>query len=217
MSEAAAGYTREQLMAFILTTAGCEPEEVANSTDFLIDSQLLVNQLRQAITGKDHLARLAGKLPAGDLKHDLSVLLHPKCTPGNEINAARIAQLTRPVADLLPADRTTMHQLSIILKKDAANPPDLSKYQKNVREGISALELLAATGQPGNMNNFIKSYQQYFEGQTLPLLVALDPEAGIGYQQAELEQNNPLLETFHMPSRKTPLLRTRGQTRIVSS
>jgi thiopeptide-type bacteriocin biosynthesis protein len=51
------------------------------------------------------------------------------------------------------------------------------------------------------MAKFIESFQQHFEGQTLPLLQALDPEAGVGYQQPETEKNNPLLETLNIPNR----------------
>nr|WP_299591031.1 lantibiotic dehydratase [Mucilaginibacter sp.] len=51
------------------------------------------------------------------------------------------------------------------------------------------------------MAQFISSYQQHFEGQRLPLLHALDPETGIGYQQPATEKPNPLLETLHIPYR----------------
>jgi hypothetical protein len=69
------------------------------------------------------------------------------------------------------------------------------------------LKQLSSTGQQPEMARFIKEFQQHFEGQALPLLLALDPEAGVGYQHAETEKNNALLETLHIPYRSESELR----------
>lgn len=197
LASAATGCSRTSLIILVQKFAACNAAEAADYADFLIDSQLLVNQARQSIAGDDQLIRLARQLPAGKLKHRLLSLTQAEPLSTGAISTLRIQQIEKQIADLPPELRLP-NRLNIILRREALAEPGLSGYQDTLRDSISALEMLTGIGQSVNMTNFIRSFQQYFEGQTLPLLAALDPEAGIGYQQPETDQNNPLLETLHI-------------------
>ena len=52
------------------------------------------------------------------------------------------------------------------------------------------------------MRQFAKSFQKDFEGQSLPLFYALDPEVGIGYYFQPPEKGNPLVETLRISAKQ---------------
>ena len=198
------GCSRQEVSNQIMLSAGCTPEEAADYTDFLIDAQLLVNQFRLPITGEDYLPQLAAMLNPG---HKQSKLLNTliRQRNNNTIAAATIEHLERNLRDLLPKEmETTREKISIILKRAGSAQGPAFSYQDQLRDGIAALEILSPSGQSAAMTQFISSFQKHFEGQTLPLLQALDPEIGIGYQLPEAEKNNALLETLHIPYKSQP-------------
>ncbi|AMR29980.1 hypothetical protein A0256_00385 [Mucilaginibacter sp. PAMC 26640] len=196
------GCTRQKIVEQIMRSAECTTAEAEDYAVFLIDSQLMVNCRRLPITGKDHLITLTAALDDGPAK---TSLLNLKTDQRNAaIDPSAIALLEQNINALLPENVSTNDKLSIILTQDAIGEgPDIN-CQEKIRDGIAALACLTTTLQPATISQFIKSFQQHFEGQTLPLLQALDPEAGIGYQLPETEKNNPLLETLHIPYRSQP-------------
>jgi thiopeptide-type bacteriocin biosynthesis protein len=185
----------------IAISASCSVAEAIDYAGFLIDSQLLLNGDRLSISGDDPLAALAAKLKEGEMKQAIIQTLQKQQGETGAITPGVIDDLEVDVDKLIPGQEIDSDKLSIILKRaDIEEGPDI-KYQEQIRNGIKALALLSATGLSATMAKFIESFQQHFEGQTLPLLQALDPEAGVGYQQPETEKNNPLLETLNIPNR----------------
>jgi thiopeptide-type bacteriocin biosynthesis protein len=201
------GCSRPTIISRIIRNAACTPAEAEDYTDFLIDAQLLINCLRLSITGEDYVTSLTARLDEGSAKVNLQVALARQRIEHTDIDPAFIQQMEQDLTALLPEHANTADKLSIILRSAAGDAAPESKYQDNLREGITALELLSPAGRSSAMSQFVNSFQQHFEGQTLPLLQALDPEAGIGYQHPETEKNNPLLETLNIPYRNQP-----GQT-----
>ncbi|MEB0280861.1 lantibiotic dehydratase [Mucilaginibacter sp. 10B2] len=200
------GRSRQQIVGHIIQSAECTAGEAEDYTAFLIDSQLLVNCLRLSITGNDHLTHLASKLIEGQTKANLTSVLARQEIENTVIDPSLIEQWEQDLTALMPQQAITHEKLSIILHRDAAGTNLEIKYQDKLRDGITALELLSPTGQSATMLQFINSFQRHFEGQTLPLLLALDPEAGIGYQHQYTDNNNPLLETLNIPYRNPPEL-----------
>jgi len=103
--------------------------------------------------------------------------------------------------NLLPQDMQdhVQEELSVILNRESTDETLGTELKGRLREGIAALAALAADEKGAAMTRFAKQFNQYFEGQCIPLLVALDPETGLGYQLPEPDPNNPLLETLHIP------------------
>jgi thiopeptide-type bacteriocin biosynthesis protein len=197
------GCTWAEIVKYIISSTACGVAEAEDYAGFLIDSQLLVDQQRLSITGEDHLQRLAVKLDNGPIMIKLKNLL-ARQAQHIAVDPAHMKSLSDELKAFSPDQTDNTGKLSIILYGDkAGNGPDLH-HQAMLRDGLTALELLSVTSRPATVNQFISSFQQHFEGQTLPLLLALDPEAGIGYQQPESEKDNPLLETLHIPYRPEP-------------
>lgn len=201
LKQCASASYRSQLIDQTVRSASCSVDEGKDYIDFLIDAQILVNYFRLPITGDDYLTSIADKLSEDLLKKRF---LDFQARLNNEdaaITPASISEFERELSAVVPLKEMPQDKLSIILKRSPHKMGPGRQIQARLREGIKALEQLSPSGQPVNLIRFRNSFHQHFEGQTLPLLKALDPEAGIGYQHPELEKNNPLLETLHIPYR----------------
>ena len=98
-------------------------------------------------------------------------------------------------------------RVSVILRREFNGGLD-SKYQDQINDGLFALDCLSPREMVLNLDVFVKAFQKDFEGQTLPLLAALDPETGIGYQEILSDTGNQLLETVNIQAD------TNRQTRV---
>jgi thiopeptide-type bacteriocin biosynthesis protein len=195
------GCLMSAIIQAISQATGCSLPESEDYADFLIDSQFLVFSRRLSITGEEPLIYLVNQLENVATRHGLQAIY------GNEdkrfnIEPSLIENKEDQLNLLLPKAAVIPNKLNIILKASHTGDGPEMVYQQTLRDGLLALELLSESGQSAAMSQFIKTFQQHFDGQTLPLLLALDPEAGAGYQSPETEKNNPLLETLLIPYKR---------------
>ena len=197
------GRTLPDIIGHIRIAAACSVAEAREYAEFLVDAQVLLNRLRPNISGPDYLTRLLAwpKLRISRRSRRLSSLL--RSLSPTALTPDGIQELNERLKAFLPEQPTGMQtdQLNVILQR---NPPEAGPgvYNQSIpRDGIFALNALSPEDRLPAMDRFISAFQQHFEGQSLPLLSALDPETGIGYQQDTPENNNPLLETLQIPHR----------------
>jgi lantibiotic biosynthesis protein len=198
-----AGKNKNDVIKFIENEWGCSAQDGEDYFEFLTDAQLLINSLNANITGQDYLSRLDQHLSnAGitsirtlKLKNLLKSLDDPAITP------AFFKDISNSLLSLLPGQNENINfrdeQLNVILGRELAGSVD-KKYQGQIADALFALDKLAAKDAVPNMEKFARTFQLHFEGQSLPLLAALDPETGIGYQDYAPESNNRLLETVNI-------------------
>lgn len=196
-----AGRSRQEIVLHITAAANCTTDEGEEYADFLIDAQLLLNCLRVNITGTDYLKRLANTNAQKQTARTEALDSFVQQRSVNTLmNPESIVQLHNSLNAMLPprANCNKFDYLNVILQRPATGRHLGLRYQQQLRDGINALELLSPNEESPAMAQFINAFQQHFEGQTIPLLMALDPEAGIGYQRPAPEKNNPLLETMNI-------------------
>jgi thiopeptide-type bacteriocin biosynthesis protein len=196
------GKNTDEIIGRISALANCSEEEATDYFGFLADSQLLLNQARPGIAGEGHLKLLLSKLREAE----------GETTTGNRLSYL-IMQMKRPRPDpeyflkvssriraLLPPEtrETGGSLLNAVLCRHLPGAALDERYQFYLAEGLSALSMLCPQQIPPALQDFIKGFNTYFEGQKIPLQKALDPETGIGYQQALSEPGNKLLETLHI-------------------
>jgi len=58
-----------------------------------------------------------------------------------------------------------------------------TKYQEQIKKGLYGINRLLAAQAPEGLQNFIIAFKKKFDRQTVPLLEALDPEIGVGYEK----------------------------------
>lgn len=194
------GLTKNAVAKLIEQAANCGHEEALDYTDFLIDAQLLLSEFRMTIAGPDHLQSLLRFMVQGKAHQQLEKLLVAQDQRDHQIGPGTVAYLENEYRSIFP-NASLPTELSSVILVQTIRESLADSHQHLLRQGIAALECLSAPVIPAHMTLFIDRFQQHFEGQSLSLLQALDPEAGIGYQAPEREKNNILLETVNIGDR----------------
>ncbi|MGN6396700.1 MAG: lantibiotic dehydratase [Mucilaginibacter sp.] len=152
--------------------------------EFLKDAQILLSKSRPGISGShtfNETKTFIRQLPeAAELQ-----------TFGKQL-------LERTNDSLLQEDNDLYN--AILIRHPGQATIDI-KYQQDLKEGFTALNRLCPEDELPALNLFKSQYQKHFENERLPLLLAVDPELGIGYQTEPYESPNPLLETVHIRPR----------------
>lgn len=183
--------TRGEIEVWIEQKAHCSRQESMAYFDFLADAQILLSTDRPPITGVGYLERLKDKYQAKNL------------FAGTRIKGPIKAEQIQEIQDSLQLPETASSgqnrkDLNVISYRPVANGSLDQQLQDQLREALAALHALCLPERNAEMDQFIKKYQQHFEGQSIPLLTALDPESGIGHQLPVTEQANVLLETINL-------------------
>lgn len=176
------GRTGVAIIERIGKLAGCDLIEAADYASFLADTQILLPERRPVLTGQ--------------MATHQQVLGRSSLTP--QYFTQRAAKF-RKIADanMMKEEHTSY----VILQHNLSSAGMDPVWQDRIRQGVFALDRLCPPDELPAMNKFCRAFQQHFEGQRIPLLTALDPESGIGYQDPVSEVANPLLETLHLFSR----------------
>ncbi|WPU98414.1 lantibiotic dehydratase [Mucilaginibacter sp. cycad4] len=186
------GKSGNELIDFIGMEAGCSPDEADAYLEFLIDAQILLDRSRCNITGADFFEQHA---------NERMQAVSGKLFREHIVEEQYIRQLKSDLRAYLPqpAREHVKEELSVILHRFSTGEVLSSSIQSQIASGIDALSVLVPDVKNTAMQAFARQFNTYFEGQCIPLLTALDPEAGIGYHVPESDQHHPLLETLHIP------------------
>lgn len=193
------GQSSNLIIERICRDARCTQEEGVEYFEFLKDAQILLQKQRATITGQvqdllDHKSltmnmAISNIDPAYELKNQ-SLLLAPSLQLLDK-------QLRTLIAE--PAEEKSLLN-TILVRNTVFNSVDIS-YQADLKQGLFALDKLCPEDQLPALKEFNGKFRKHFEGERIPLLLALDPELSIGYQAEPLESPNPLLETVNIRPR----------------
>ena len=196
------GKLENAIIHFIAKEAECTLEEASAYFDFLTDGQFLLHKHRPNITGPAYTDFLKREYRNDLLTPGLSAALlqangHPDLR--NAPGCAHIFKnLSQRVSMVFPGGTRLNNpdHLNIQLGEAPGNESSPPCWQEQLRTGIYALSCLTREHALPAMTEFVQAYQKHFEGRQIPLLLALDPEAGLGYQQPLAQPLTPLLETL---------------------
>lgn len=156
-------------------------EEAEELFQGMTDEELLFNPFQVNITGEAYLKRLNKLFESSELAALGSVI--DKSLPKAKVNVAELDKLVSPFVSYSEDIRNPFY---VNLQREVKGGLD-RRYQKIILKGLSCLRRIRQTVQNGSINRFVKEYSARFEDREIPLLLALDPEGGIGY--GELEQS----------------------------
>ncbi|WNG36530.1 Lanthionine biosynthesis protein LanB [Archangium minus] len=202
LTHASAGARPEALVRALVEM---DPEislpEATEYIDELINSQLLVSELSPSVTGAEAVPELLSQLQqlprgapcAGVLMEVQSALEHlDRCGPGAPIDhylevAQKLSRLPAPV------------ELPRLFQVDMVKPaPEFVLGREVTRElerGVRLLHRITPSPPQDALERFREAFLQRYEGREVPLLEALDEEAGVGFRQsnAPSAEATPLL------------------------
>lgn len=179
------GQSKEMIIHRICKEAHCSLADSSEYFEFLKDAQILLSKNRPGISGRHAFNANQNFIRQLPEVADLQTL-------GKQL-------LTMINDGLLQEDNDLFN--TILVRHPKRATIDI-KYQQDLRQGFTALNRLCPADELPALSLFKSQYIKHFENERIPLLLALDPELGIGYQTEQYESPNPLLETVNIRPRK---------------
>ncbi|MEP7143443.1 MAG: lantibiotic dehydratase [Ferruginibacter sp.] len=148
----------------------------------LIQNQVLVSELEPTITGEEFFNKLIKKLQCLDNTAGLTgKLIHIRRLLQDQTTGIdKYLQANLLVKELLPGTNSRdLVQTDLFLgtEQNTISSTVIAGIEKQV-EKLWSLARLATNS---DLNNFMDRFSERYEEQEIPLLIALDAEAGIGY------------------------------------
>ncbi|MCP5048510.1 MAG: hypothetical protein GY940_15175 [bacterium] len=184
--------------------------EAIEFIDELINSQLLVNELEPAITGPEFLDQiltvLEDKPGTDEIKN---VILKTKATLDKMDDSkigTTVALYHQIAKDLEPLE--TGFELKFLFQTDMVKPVQPGKCMLNqdiaddVLEAVEVFNKLTLRPSSTNIDSFRDAFFERYETREVPLLQALDTEAGVGYRQSNAGAGDiaPLVDDLAVPA-----------------
>lgn len=167
---------KEDILDFIAETSGAAVEECAAYLQQLVDQQLLLSDLQPNITGIDYLHRL------WQLCQEKGLVSPSMLQLGEELEklaAVRREGGIRGLQGLL----LEKQPLYVNLERQVLKGGLPAKTQQEILRALEALRRLLPDREIPALQRFREAFTRKFDRQAIPLLEALDPELGVGYEE----------------------------------
>ncbi|GAA4273513.1 lantibiotic dehydratase family protein [Aquimarina gracilis] len=155
--------------------------DAQNFINNLIDNQILLSSISPTVSGGDylnHISENTGVTWLEEIKRLVNQLdqtvSHKSLAPYHEI-VTFLRQFE------IPFNKKFLFQTDLVATTKS-NELDAS-VAKDIQKGISVLNKLAARNKKQKLERFKKAFYKRYEDEEVPLSIALDVEAGIGYDQ----------------------------------
>jgi thiopeptide-type bacteriocin biosynthesis protein len=162
----------DDILTFTAQKAGCSINAATEYLQTLLSEQILVDAGAPNITGRDYLDKQHLSIPTNDR--------HEGC---NLFQGLKTVVNTADFHGYLDQYGTSLQKndLYVNLESTIENGNISSVHQKAISDGLTFLAHFNQSHVPKGINQFAQQFNKKFEGQTVPLLLALDPEVGVGY------------------------------------
>lgn len=197
------GMSIEDLYPYIINEY-IPKDDVINYINDLIQAQILISELDPTVTGDDFLTRIISILDSINLKSQISDIL--------KTIQYIIKQIDQSDGDLLnkyeeienfvksigaPYNRKYLFQVDINNKFISSTIG--ASIRKEINATVTFLNNIIPIENSDNMLKFKEEFVKRFDGKEIPLLIALDPEIGIGYPIENRGKDiSPLLNNFKL-------------------
>jgi len=186
-------------------------EEARDFIEELVNSQVLVNELEPAITGPEFLDQILVVLQGIPGIDEIRDTIMDTQRLLQEIDNSKIGTTLSyysRIADVLKPLGTTF-EMKFLFQTDMVKPVHICSLEQNivedVLEAMEVLNKLTPRGGANTLTQFRDAFFDRYETKEIPLLQALDTEAGIGYRQgSDAGDIAPLVDDLALPSTGTP-------------
>lgn len=193
------GKTKTELTNWLNTLIGFD-DGIKDYINDLINAGLLVSELNPNMSGKKYFERITDIISAHSVKDNLlNNVLRYKCLIDkieheNDVNIKTLSE----TSEFANHSRILKSKFYVGYEKKTNSSLDI-KYQSYIKEGLNCLDKLTLDTYSQSLTNFKNRFKTRFENQEIPLLVALDREAGVGYEGLESNLiSSGLLKGIHL-------------------
>ncbi|SKD09826.1 thiopeptide-type bacteriocin biosynthesis domain-containing protein [Chitinophaga ginsengisegetis] len=189
-------------------------EEAAAFTEELLQNQLLVSELEPTVTGEEFFIHLVNRLKNLEHTEETTALLTAiqSMLNGQQTGTAKYTTTHELVQSLLTeTSNKDLVQTDLFLstEKNTLSHTVINELSAQVAQ----LWKLASNDNNSDLRQFCDAFRQRYEEQEIPLSLALDSEAGIGYgaHSQSNTDHTPLVDHIHVPPRNTAATSTRSK------
>ncbi|WP_178372186.1 lantibiotic dehydratase [Chitinophaga jiangningensis] len=200
LATATSGATLEQIRQCLIS----EENEITwyDADEFvqeLLANQLLVSELEPTVTGTEFFHTLLQRIQPIPEANDITTQLQKIVTLLQQPSMAAYSEVNRIVKSLLP-DTSSKDLLQTDLYLHTTANHLSQKVLGELATHTSDLAVLARSGISPDLEQFISAFSARYEEQEVPLSLALDTEAGIGYGAHTGGDHTPLLDELQLPA-----------------
>ncbi len=199
---AAGGTTAEQLAA-ALAAGGGPAERAHRFVDELVALEVLVPALGVVVTGREPIEALVEQLEASAPTSDATRRLRGVADGLAELDGAglgaapeRYHRLARMLAEAGAAGSAGMFHVDLVKAGEGATLG--GQVLDEIRRGVALLHRISRPRPPGDLDRFRDAFERRYEGREVPLLEALDGDAGVGFGPSV--SSAPLLTGLTFPA-----------------
>ncbi|WP_138991351.1 lantibiotic dehydratase [Larkinella sp. C7] len=205
LEQSRAGVRAESLSTVLISDEISE-DDARDFVESVIDAQLLVSELEPSLTGENFLVQILTILQTIGSQHpsdeiarivallqEVTVDLKTLESGEHETSIDLLSQVEHKLSHLsTPFDRKVLFQIDTYLPT-LSGPLNRGLLNKLVAK-IPTLLKLTPTSE-GALDDFRNRFTEKYEGEEIPLVVALDPEIGIGFPaDQEPFDDSPLVD-----------------------
>ena len=193
-----------KLITFLVTDDITE-SEAEDFINELIESQILINDLEPNLTGNNYfdsiievLEGIVSESPTEELQTIIAELnwvngkmKHIDANISNSIDI--YDEIYIRLKKILP-NLSEINLFQTDLYKKTLNSTLDSTIQKKLVQVVNFLNRINPVYQNSNLEGFKKRFNERYEGDEVPLSIALDTEVGVGYPVKDIEGINPIAD-----------------------
>jgi len=179
------GKTKTELTEWLCMDVD-DADEVKNYIEDLVSEGLLITGLCPNMTGTKYFDRLANIAAEKEGQSELAdeILRYGEIIAGikteNDLDITAFGE-----NELYMAAKKKFKSMFYVASERKSNSSLDKKYQGYIHDGLICLNKITTDAAPASLTNFKSKFIARFEDQEIPILQALDREAGIGYQGLE--------------------------------
>lgn len=201
-----------------------EDIEITEANSFileLINNQLLVPVTDPYVCGGDYLKKLLEILNYMEVEDDISLKLLTEIDNQLEIkninDHLKLDLNTKNILNKLEISFDKLHLFQVDMKKINENATLGDSIINEIKSVLLMLNKTTSSEWHDKLQRFQKLFYERYEERELPLLLALDPEIGIGYPVDVLPNDiAPLIDRFSLPNLVQQRNSTINRTKISS-
>jgi lantibiotic biosynthesis protein len=184
----AIGKSVGEIVLFLKTKTGLSAPEIGLFINQLISEQIILPQSGNSITGDDCLEELVRLLNENNIHsaqlEKVEFIVENLGMTGNS-GVKNVVESANLLYEMLQAPQELKSPFYVVTEREPATGGLHVKYQQAIQDALYCIDKLVPAYEPGSLDNFKKGFMEKFENREVPLLLALDPEMGVGYENLD--------------------------------
>lgn len=177
-----------EIIEYVQIRTGSGPEAVADFILQLVEEQVIVAQSGNNITGNDSLEELIGLMNQKGIKTEELDYVESILARLRNLEMANLAEIVdhgEKLREMAGNKDEKNNMFYVVAERGQANGGLSTRYQQVILDGLHCLSRLIPSFSHEGLDKFRDAFFKKFENREVPLLMALDPEVGVGYENLE--------------------------------